>query len=180
MYYYTSAHGAAPERASLPGPMHRRHFATPRASRPVRWWCGPSLPQAREQPCPLFCHFLRVCACARGHGQQVCCQIGKVLWPCEATNWSRLSQCTVGVPINLFICHKDSLGYEKFVCLFTFKLWFFWRNHIGKVLWPCEATNWSRLSQCTVGVPINLLICHKGGWGYEKFVCLFTFRLWFF
>ena len=36
----------------------------------------------------------------RGHGQQVCCQIGKVLWPCEATNWSRLSQCTVGVPIN--------------------------------------------------------------------------------
>ena len=80
---------------------------------------GPRSLQARE-PCPLFCHFLRVCACARGHGQQVCCQIGKVLWPCEATNWSRLSQCTVGVPINLFICHKGSWGYEKFVCLFTF------------------------------------------------------------
>ena len=64
----------------------------------------------------------------RGHGQQVCCQIGKVLWPCEATNWSRLSQCTVGVPINevyklqhLFVI-KVAGGYEKFVCLFTFKL----------------------------------------------------------
>ena len=129
MYYYTSAHGAAPERASLPGPMHRRHFATPRASRAVRPWCGPSLPQAREQPCPLFCHFLLVCACARGHGQQVCCQIGKVLWPCEATNWSRLSQCTVGVPTNevyktRFICHIKVAGVMKslFVCLFTFRL----------------------------------------------------------
>ena len=97
-------------------------------------WCGPSLPQAREPPCPLFCHFLRVCACARGHGQQVCCQIGKVLWPCEATNWSRLSQCTVGVPINevyktTIICQiKVAGGYEKFVCLSIFKLWFFWRN----------------------------------------------------
>ena len=67
----------------------------------------------------------------RGHGQQVCCQIGKVLWPCEATNWSRLSQCTVGVPINevyktTFICHKGSWGYEKFVCLFIL-LNSFWR-----------------------------------------------------
>ena len=80
MYYYTSAHGlsyggAAPERASLPGPMHRRHFATPPVGQCADG-AGPRSPQARE-PCPLFCHFLRVCACAGGTGSRSVARLAK-------------------------------------------------------------------------------------------------------
>ena len=57
MYYYTSAHGAAPERASLPGPMHRRHFATPRASRAVRYLVRALAPTGQGAAVPSILPF---------------------------------------------------------------------------------------------------------------------------
>ena len=130
MYYYTSAHGlsyggAAPERASLPGPMHRRHCATPPVGQCAHG-AGPRSPQARE-PCPLFCHFLRVCACAGGTGSRSVARLAKYCglvkrqtghaflnaqWVCLLMKFAKQ---------HLFVI-KVAGGYEKFVCLFTFKL----------------------------------------------------------
>ena len=68
MYYYTSAHGlsyggAAPERASLPGPMHRRHCATPPVGQ-----CAHGAGPRSHRPGSRALYFAIFCGSARAQG----------------------------------------------------------------------------------------------------------------